>query len=92
MLYITGVMLIQIMRIQLQPGIGPWRNSKIKGLVDGRRQHKTFVVVDMLADQVDPAGGADDEGWGGAGYLLKLVDDLVQEILGAVALWLNNRR
>ena len=53
-------MLAAVFRIDAQLAVGRGRGSDVGGQIQGHGQHKAEIVVGVLADQVDPAGGAKD--------------------------------
>src|SRR5216684_5857006 len=52
--------LVEIGRVNDQSRVGPRRDRHPDIQIDRHRQHEAIVVVGLLADQVDPAGGAEN--------------------------------
>jgi len=46
--------------VQVHDWVGPWAGQEQHVAVERHRQDETVVIVGMLTDQVDPAGGAEE--------------------------------
>ncbi len=54
--------LVEVAGDEVAEPVGPGRDGEDDGLVRGPRHDEPFVVVGVLADEVDPAGRGDEKG------------------------------
>ena len=55
--------LVVVVGDEVADAVGPGRDGEDDGLVRGAGQDEALVVIGVLADEVDPAGGDDEEGF-----------------------------
>ncbi len=54
--------LVEVAGDEVAEPVGPGRDGEDDGLVRGPGQDEALVVIGVLADEVDPAGGDDEQG------------------------------
>src|SRR5512136_1346040 len=58
---LAAQLLVKVVRDEMTEPVGPRSDGEDDDLVRGRGQDETLVVVRMFPDEVDPAGGDDEE-------------------------------